>query len=89
MFTLFQHQVKALNYLRLNDSFLLTMEQGCGKTLPSLCRILELIKTGQVKQALIVCPKSVIGSWERDIELFEKADQGLLRTIDIINYDMV
>ena len=60
-----------------------------GKTLPSLCRILELIKTGQVKQALIVCPKSVIGSWERDIELFEKADQRLLRTIDIINYDMV
>lgn len=89
-FTLFAHQRKALNYLRLNDSFMLTMEQGCGKTLPSLVRIIELIKAGEVKQGLICCPKSVIGSWERDIELFSPADQKLLfNTLDIINYDMV
>lgn len=89
-FTLFAHQQKALNYLRLNDSFMLTMEQGCGKTLPSLVRIIELIKAGEVKQGLICCPKSVIGSWERDIELFSPADQKLLfNTLDIINYDMV
>lgn len=89
-FTLFAHQRKALNYLRLNDSFMLTMEQGCGKTLPSLVRMCELIKAGEVKQGLICCPKSVIGSWERDIELFPAADQKLLlNTLDIINYDMV
>lgn len=61
-----------------------------GKTLPSLVRICELIKAGEVKQGLICCPKSVIGSWERDIELFSPADQKLLfNTLDIINYDMV
>lgn len=89
-FSLYAHQRKALNYLRLNDSFMLTMEQGVGKTLPSLVRICELIKAGEVKQGLICCPKSVIGSWERDIELFSPADQKLLvNTLDIINYDMV
>lgn len=53
-------------------------------------RILELVKAGEVKQGLICCPKSVIGSWERDIELFPVADQKLLyNSLDIINYDMV
>lgn len=90
MFTLFNHQKTALNYLRLNDSFILTMEQGTGKTLPSLCRILELLKSNAINNALIVCPKSVIGSWYRDMELFNKTDRSiLLNKVDVINYDSV
>lgn len=90
MFTLFKHQKIELNYLRLNDSFILCAEQGTGKTLPSLCRILELLKAKEIDKGLICCPKSVIGSWERDIELFSVADQQILRSgLDIINYDMV
>lgn len=90
MFTLYEHQKTALNYLRLNDSFMLTMEQGTGKTLPSLCRILELLKTKAINNALIVCPKSVIGSWFRDMELFNKTDRSiLLNKVDVINYDSV
>lgn len=90
MFTLYEHQKTALNYLRLNDSFILTMEQGTGKTLPSLCRILELLKVKSINNALIVCPKSVIGSWLRDMELFNSDDKSLLlNKVDIINYDSV
>ena len=66
------------------------MEQGTGKTLPSLVRICELLKNGDIRKGLICCPKSVIGSWERDIALFNPEDQRLLESgLDIINYDMV
>lgn len=86
---LYEHQKAALNYMRLNNSFMLCMEQGTGKTLPALKRILELLKTHTINNALVICPKSVIGSWERDIEKFEPAEQKVLNKLTIINYDSV
>lgn len=93
MITLFRHQEIALSYMRMNDYFALFMEQGTGKTIPSLMRILDLIKTEEVttnKKALVIAPKSALGSWERDIELFDKSDQKrLIECVDLINYDKV
>jgi SNF2 family DNA or RNA helicase len=87
---LYKHQKLALQYLRLNDSFALFMEQGCGKTLPTLCRLFELYKEGKIKNALIVAPKATMGVWYRDCELFEKRDRLLLENlITVINYDSV
>ena len=88
--TLYRHQRTALNLLRLNDSFLLSMEQGTGKTLPSLYRIYELLRNKEINRALIVCPKSVIASWQRDTEKFTpEARELLAKQADIINYDAV
>lgn len=89
MLKLFRHQEMALNYLRLNDAFMLCMEQGTGKTLPTLSRLLELFNTRQITNALVVCPKSVIASWERDIEKFTPKQQEVLKKITIVNYDKV
>jgi SNF2 family DNA or RNA helicase len=90
MLTLYNHQKLALQYMRLNDSFALFMEQGCGKTLPTLCRILELLKHNEVRNTLIVAPKATMGAWYRDIELFCESDEALLRNnITVINYDSV
>lgn len=90
MLTLYNHQKLALQYMRLNDSFALFMEQGCGKTLPALCRILELCKQEYITTALVVAPKATMGAWYRDIEMFSKADQRLLRAcMTVINYDKV
>lgn len=87
---LYNHQKLALQYMRLNDSFALFMEQGCGKTLPTLCRILELRKQEYITTALVVTPKATMGAWYRDIEMFSEADQRLLRDcITVINYDKV
>ena len=87
---LYRHQELALSYLRFNDNFALFMEQGTGKTIPALMRILELFKAGDISNALIVGPKSALGAWERDVEKFEPPDQSLLnRTIELINYDKV
>jgi len=88
--TLYNHQKLALEYMRLNDSFALFMEQGVGKTLPTLCRILDLFKSGDIENALIVAPKATLGAWYRDMELFEPHEKSILqRGITVINYDSV
>ena len=90
MFELFHHQKIALSYLRINDGFVLAMEQGTGKTIPTLCRIFELLKNGKIRNFLIVAPKACLSAWERDIEKFDSADQTLLRNSGtFINYDRV
>lgn len=90
MIKLYRHQKIALSYLRFNDNFALFMEQGTGKTIPALMRILELLKSGEIRDALIVGPKSALGAWERDIEKFEPKDRRILsHGIFIINYDKV
>lgn len=90
MFNLYHHQAVALSYLRCNDHFALFMEQGTGKTLVILTHVRDLLKQGKINNFLIVAPKSALGSWERDIELFNTLDQDLLKNCGIfINYDRV
>lgn len=76
--------------MRANDFFALFMEQGTGKTIPSLFRTLDLLRSGSIEEALVVAPKSALGAWERDIELFNDLDRDILRGgITLINYDKV
>ena len=90
MIELYRHQKIALSYLRSNDFFALFLEQGVGKTLPSLFRILDLLKSGKIEEALVVAPKSALGAWERDIEKFDDLDRDILKSsITLINYDKV
>ena len=90
MLKLFNHQKIALSYLRINNGFILAMEQGSGKTIPTLCRINELLKKGEINNYLVIAPKSCLSAWERDIEKFETLDQKqLLKKGTFINYDRV
>lgn len=90
MIKLYRHQKIALSYMRSNNYFALFMEQGTGKTIPSLFRILDLLKDGSIEDALVVAPKSALGAWERDIELFDPDDREILRSgITLINYDKI
>lgn len=90
MLKLFRHQEIALSYARSSNYFAFFMEQGTGKTLVGLFRILDLLKSGAIEEALIVAPKSALGAWERDIELFNDLDREILTTgIILINYDKI
>lgn len=90
MIKLYRHQEIALSYMRSSNYFALFMEQGTGKTLVGLFRILDLLKGGYIEEALIVAPKSALGAWERDIELFDALDREILKAgITLINYDKV
>lgn len=76
--------------MRSNNYFALFMEQGTGKTIPALTRILDLLKSGSIVDALVVAPKSALGAWERDIEKFDELDSEILRdSITLINYDKI
>lgn len=87
---LYRHQRLALSFLRFNDNFALFMEQGTGKTIPALMRILDLIKSEEAGNALIVAPKSALGAWERDAEKFNSVDRYILsNAITLVNYDKV
>lgn len=90
MIKLYRHQEIALSYMRSNNYFALFMEQGTGKTIPALTRILDLLKSGKIVDALVVAPKSALGAWERDIEKFDELDAEILReSITLINYDKI
>ena len=90
MIELYRHQKIALSYMRSNNFFALYMEMGTGKTLVSLMRILDLLKSGAIEDALVVAPKSALGAWERDLELFDSQDREILKIgITLINYDKV
>ena len=90
MFELYEHQKQILNLMRIYPSYGIFAEQGCGKTLPTLVRIAELLNAGQITDALIVAPKSVLGSWQRDIELFDDSSKSLLYSkLCIVSYDLV
>ena len=79
-----------MSYMRSNNYFALFMEQGTGKTIPALTRILDLLKSGKIVDALVVAPKSALGAWERDIEKFDELDAEILReSITLINYDKI
>ena len=89
MLKLYKHQKIALTYMRLNNSFYLAMEQGTGKTIPTLKRIQELFDSGLINSCLVIAPKSALGAWDRDIELFTPEEQEQLKRITLINYDKV
>lgn len=87
---LYKHQEVALAHMRVNNGYALHMSQGTGKTMPTLVRVLELAKDKSINNCLVVAPKSAMGAWDRDIELFDPSDQKILsQVITIINYDKV
>lgn len=86
----YAHQQREIELLSTHSFFALFAEQGTGKTLPTLQHILNLLLGGQITTALIICPKSVMGSWERDIEKFSPIYQRMLhKAVQVINYDLV
>ena len=51
---------------------------------------MDLLRSGAIEEALVVAPKSALGAWERDIELFNDLDREILKDgITLINYDKV
>lgn len=89
--SLYDHQVTALNYLRLNDGFALFLDQGTGKTFPVLFRLVELAASGRIKSALVVAPASVCASWHDKIAKLEFGQQVTLSGIrlEVVSYDLL
>lgn len=91
MFSFYHHQRTIYDLLHTHSFYAIFAEQGTGKTLPMLAHILRLTKAGAIRNALIICPKAVRGSWERDVDkFFTGLDRALLqRCITITTYDLI
>lgn len=45
-------------------------DMGLGKTVQTLALVCALQETNELRPALLICPTSVLGNWEREIEKF-------------------
>ena len=64
------HQKKGVDWLRDRQSGILADDMGLGKTLQAIAAFEIKHREGEVENALIVCPKSLIGVWEAEISLW-------------------
>jgi len=80
----FTHQVRGYGFSHILDQSAYLMEQGTGKTLCALALCAYRFLQGQVRRVLIVCPKSVIPVWPREMAKHLNIDYQV-RIIDIKN----
>jgi superfamily II DNA or RNA helicase len=45
-------------------------DMGLGKTVQTIALLLHLRKAGNTKPGLLICPTSVVGNWEREVQRF-------------------
>lgn len=64
----FPHQLEAINFLVSKPNAALFDEQGVGKTKEVIDTIISLLKTKKTDAALIVCPKTLMYTWQSEIK---------------------
>ena len=66
----FSYQYEGIAWLFAQKSALLADEMGLGKTMQSITAIRLLLRSGQVRRVLLVCPKPLIPNWQREFRLW-------------------
>jgi SNF2 family DNA or RNA helicase len=62
----FPHQYEGIGWLFSQKSALLADEMGLGKTMQTITAVRLLLRGGQVRRILFVCPKPLIPNWQRE-----------------------
>lgn len=66
----FEFQYEGISWLFSQKSALLADEMGLGKTMQSITAIRLLLRSGQLRRTLIICPKPLIPNWQRELKLW-------------------
>ena len=64
------HQSYGAKWLQERPAAVLADDMGLGKTLQAIAALEEMKSSGRVANALVLCPKSLIGVWEAEIDLW-------------------
>lgn len=63
----FPYQTHGIKWLYDRESALLADEMGLGKTMQAIIAARLLFREGLIKQILIICPKSLIPNWKKEL----------------------
>jgi SNF2 family DNA or RNA helicase len=66
----FPYQYEGIAWLFSRHSALLADEMGLGKTMQTITGIRLLLRAGQVRRILLVCPKPLIPNWQREFRMW-------------------
>ena len=64
----FPYQYEGIAWLFAHDAALLADEMGLGKTMQTITAIRLLLRSGQIRRTLLVCPKPLIPNWQREFK---------------------
>ena len=64
----FPYQYEGIGWLFSKSAALLADEMGLGKTMQTITAIRLLIRSGQVRRVLLVCPKPLLPNWQREFQ---------------------
>jgi SNF2 family DNA or RNA helicase len=64
----FPYQYEGIAWLFSQKSALLADEMGLGKTMQTITAIRLLLRAGQVRRVLMICPKPLIPNWQREFK---------------------
>ncbi|MCB9953061.1 MAG: DEAD/DEAH box helicase [Planctomycetaceae bacterium] len=64
----FPYQYEGIAWLFSQKSALLADEMGLGKTMQTITALRLLLRAGQVRRVLMVCPKPLIPNWQREFK---------------------
>ncbi len=68
----FAYQYEGIAWLFSQKSALLADEMGLGKTMQTITAVRLLLRSGQVRRVLMVCPKPLIPNWQREFKLWSE-----------------
>lgn len=64
------HQRTGVTWLRGRPYAVLADDMGLGKTLQAIAALVAMHKSRDILNALVICPKSLIGVWEAELSLW-------------------
>ena len=66
----FPYQYEGIAWLFSRHCALLADEMGLGKTMQAITGIRLLLRAGQIRRILLICPKPLIPNWQREFRLW-------------------
>lgn len=66
----FPYQLEGVAFLFPRHAAILADEMGLGKTMQAITAIRLLLRCGEIRRALLVCPKPLVSNWRREFELW-------------------
>jgi SNF2 family DNA or RNA helicase len=66
----FHYQYQGVAFLYPRYSAILADEMGLGKTMQAITAIRMLLRSGEIRSVLLICPKPLVTNWRREFSLW-------------------